>query len=76
MGATEWSELHVSGLPAGTVTLLLADIEGSTRLWETQRSRCSGPRWLRSGCASESMPVRFSCATSATEVDIGPFTHF
>jgi class 3 adenylate cyclase len=23
-------------LPAGTVTLLLADIEGSTRLWETQ----------------------------------------
>lgn len=24
------------GLPAGTVTLLLADTEGSTRLWETQ----------------------------------------
>ncbi|MGO9251044.1 MAG: adenylate/guanylate cyclase domain-containing protein, partial [Mycobacterium sp.] len=23
-------------LPAGTVTLLLADVEGSTRLWETQ----------------------------------------
>ncbi len=32
-----WSELGVSGLlPAGTVTLLLADVEGSTRLWETQ----------------------------------------
>ncbi|OOK72135.1 adenylate and Guanylate cyclase catalytic domain protein [Mycobacterium kansasii] len=23
-------------LPTGTVTLLLADVEGSTRLWETQ----------------------------------------
>src|SRR6202051_4346481 len=31
-----WSELGVSDLPTGTVTLLLADIEGSTRLWETQ----------------------------------------
>lgn len=26
----------MSGLPTGTVTLLLADVEGSTRLWETQ----------------------------------------
>jgi predicted ATPase/class 3 adenylate cyclase/DNA-binding CsgD family transcriptional regulator len=34
----DWSELGVSGLlPTGTVTLLLADVEGSTRLWETQR---------------------------------------
>ena len=33
----EWSDLGVSGLlPTGTVTLLLADVEGSTRLWETQ----------------------------------------
>src|ERR1700732_2246935 len=32
-----WSELAVSGLlPTGTVTLLLADVEGSTLLWETQ----------------------------------------
>ncbi len=31
-----WSELSVSLLPTGTVTLLLADVEGSTRLWETQ----------------------------------------
>jgi class 3 adenylate cyclase len=30
-----WSELGVSELPTGTVTLLLADVEGSTRLWET-----------------------------------------
>ena len=36
MSATEWSELGVSGLPTGTVTLLLADVEGSTRLWETE----------------------------------------
>jgi hypothetical protein len=33
-----WSDLGVNELPTGTVTLLLADIEGSTRLWET----CSG----------------------------------
>ncbi|MDT5408953.1 MAG: hypothetical protein QOG14_1173, partial [Mycobacterium sp.] len=36
MSGTEWSDLVVSGLPTGTVTLLLADVEGSTRLWETQ----------------------------------------
>jgi class 3 adenylate cyclase len=31
----DWSELGVNGLlPTGTVTLLLADVEGSTRLWE------------------------------------------
>jgi predicted ATPase/class 3 adenylate cyclase/DNA-binding CsgD family transcriptional regulator len=31
------ASLSVSGLlPTGTVTLLLADVEGSTRLWETQ----------------------------------------
>src|SRR6201996_9789135 len=33
----DWSGLGVSGLlPTGTVTLLLADVEGSTRLWETR----------------------------------------
>ena len=33
----DWSEVGVSGLlPTGTVTLLLADVEGSSRLWETQ----------------------------------------
>src|SRR5262249_38222809 len=32
-----WSDLVVSGLlPTGTVTLVLADVEDSTRLWETQ----------------------------------------
>ena len=32
-----WGDLGVSELlPTGTVTLLLADVEGSTRLWETQ----------------------------------------
>src|ERR1700730_65774 len=35
--AVNWSELGVSELlPTGTVTLLLADVEGSTRLWQTQ----------------------------------------
>src|ERR1700741_4174262 len=33
----DWSGVGVSGLlPTGTATLLLADVEGSTRLWETQ----------------------------------------
>jgi predicted ATPase/class 3 adenylate cyclase/DNA-binding CsgD family transcriptional regulator len=37
MPLVDWSELGVSGLlPTGTVTLVLADVEGSTRLWETQ----------------------------------------
>lgn len=36
MGQTEWSDPAVSELPTGTVTLLLADVEGSTRLWDTQ----------------------------------------
>jgi predicted ATPase/class 3 adenylate cyclase/DNA-binding CsgD family transcriptional regulator len=32
-----WGELAMDGLvPTGTVTLLLADVEGSTRLWESQ----------------------------------------
>src|SRR6516162_6344208 len=32
-----WSDLGVNGLlPTGTVTLLLADVEVSTRLWQTQ----------------------------------------
>jgi predicted ATPase/class 3 adenylate cyclase/DNA-binding CsgD family transcriptional regulator len=39
MSATDWGELGVTGptaLPTGTVTLLLADVEGSTRLWEAR----------------------------------------
>jgi hypothetical protein len=30
------SDLGVSELPTGTVTLLLADVKGSTRLWRTK----------------------------------------
>jgi predicted ATPase/class 3 adenylate cyclase/DNA-binding CsgD family transcriptional regulator len=38
----DWSDLGVSGpLPTGTVTLLLADVEDSTRLWETQPEKMS-----------------------------------
>ena len=37
MPQLNWSDLGViESLPTGTVTLLLADVEGSTRLWETQ----------------------------------------
>ncbi len=39
----DWSDLGVSRLlPTGTVTLLLADVEGSTRLWETQPEEMTG----------------------------------
>src|ERR1700684_647019 len=42
MPLLNWSVLGVSGLlPTGTVTLLLADVEGSTRLWETQPEQMS-----------------------------------
>src|SRR5271155_2161154 len=38
----DWSELDVSGLlPTGTVTLLLADVEGSTRLGEARPEEMS-----------------------------------
>jgi predicted ATPase/class 3 adenylate cyclase/DNA-binding CsgD family transcriptional regulator len=36
MSETSWTEPDMSELPTGTVTLLLADVQGSTRLWETQ----------------------------------------
>jgi predicted ATPase/class 3 adenylate cyclase/DNA-binding CsgD family transcriptional regulator len=36
MSETDWSDVDVGELPTGTVTLLLADVEGSTRLWESQ----------------------------------------
>jgi class 3 adenylate cyclase len=40
MSETSWidpdMDAVMSELPTGTVTLLLADVEGSTRLWETQ----------------------------------------
>jgi predicted ATPase/class 3 adenylate cyclase/DNA-binding CsgD family transcriptional regulator len=40
MSETSWSNPDIghdmSELPTGTVTLLLADVQGSTRLWETQ----------------------------------------
>jgi hypothetical protein len=34
-----WNEQSVAELPTGTVTLLLAYVEGSTRHWETISSR-------------------------------------
>jgi predicted ATPase/class 3 adenylate cyclase/DNA-binding CsgD family transcriptional regulator len=36
MSETQWSDVVMGELPTGTVTLLLADVEGSTRLWQTQ----------------------------------------
>jgi predicted ATPase/class 3 adenylate cyclase/DNA-binding CsgD family transcriptional regulator len=43
MSATDWSEVEMAELlPTGTVTLLLADVEGSTQLWETQPEAMTG----------------------------------
>ncbi|WP_414686017.1 LuxR C-terminal-related transcriptional regulator [Mycobacterium sp.] len=36
MSETSWSSVDMGELPTGTVTLLLADVEGSTRLWVTE----------------------------------------
>ena len=41
MSQTEWSDVAVSELPTGTVTLLLADVEDSTRLWDSQPQEMS-----------------------------------
>jgi len=46
MSETSWSDpgmdAEMSELPTGTVTLLLADVEGSTRLWLTQPDAMRG----------------------------------
>ena len=39
MSETQWSDVIMADLPTGTVTLLLADVEGSTQLWESQPAR-------------------------------------
>lgn len=36
MSEIDWSDVGISELPTGTVTLLLADVESSTQLWENQ----------------------------------------
>ncbi|WP_371934191.1 LuxR C-terminal-related transcriptional regulator [Mycobacterium sp. TY814] len=36
MSEIDWSDVGMSELPTGTVTLLLADVESSTQLWETE----------------------------------------
>ena len=52
----DWSELGVSGLlPTGTVTLLLADVEGSTRLWETQPDQMTAAMARMNGTVSETI---------------------
>ncbi len=54
MSATEWTEVDVAELlPTGTVTLLLADVEGSTQLWETQPAAMPAALALLNRIASE-----------------------
>ena len=66
-----WSELGVSELcRRGTVTLLLADVEGSTRLWETQperddrRDRAPGS----ARCPTPSPPITVCARSSRARV--------
>ncbi len=47
LGPLDWDETSVNGrgelvLPSGTVTLLLADVEGSTRGWEERAQEMTG----------------------------------
>src|ERR1700753_2483865 len=56
MPLVDWSEVAVSGqLPTGTVTLLLADVEGSTRLWETQTEQMSAAMGRMNRTVSETI---------------------
>jgi predicted ATPase/class 3 adenylate cyclase/DNA-binding CsgD family transcriptional regulator len=55
----DWSELSVSRLlPTGTVTLLLADVEGSTRLWETQPEQMTTAMARMNHVVSETIATR------------------
>ncbi|BDB44696.1 hypothetical protein IWGMT90018_51420 [Mycobacterium kiyosense] len=42
-------------LPTGTVTLLLADVEGSTRLWETQPEQMTAALGLLNRAVDEAV---------------------
>jgi predicted ATPase/class 3 adenylate cyclase len=54
VGASDEGDIDVGGvLPTGTVTLLLADVEGSTRLWETQPGAMTDAVALLDRTASE-----------------------
>src|SRR6202000_1816631 len=56
MPLVDWSEVAVSGqLPTGTVTLLLADVEGSTRLWETQPDEMTAAMARMNGTVSDTI---------------------
>ncbi len=66
-----WSDLGVSELvPTGTVTLLLADVEGSTRLWETQPDEMTiaFAIWPTAGrpCCRASLRIWFSIGCRPT----------
>jgi class 3 adenylate cyclase len=63
----DWSELDVSGLlPTGTVTLLLADVEGSTRLWETQPEQMTAAIAMKVTTPARPSTAPHDCAISGT----------
>ena len=74
----DWSDVGVSELPTGTVTLLLADVEGSTQLWESRPAAIArldetvfaavvthaGIRPVEQG-EGDSFVIAFGCASDA-----------
>src|SRR6185437_5455436 len=53
-----WSELGLTELlPTGTVTLLLADVEGSTQLWETQPEQMTAALAALNRTVDETIPA-------------------
>jgi class 3 adenylate cyclase len=67
----------MSALPTGTVTLLLADVEGSTRLWKTQADAMKVAverldQTLSDAVAGHPLPVRSQIPRGATMRAVGP----
>lgn len=58
MSEIERSDVAMSELPTGTVTLLLADVEGSTRLWETQPDQMAAAIARLDRAVSDAIAVR------------------
>lgn len=68
-----WSEVGVIGLPTGTVTLLLADVEGSTGLWGAKGAALSTEEAIghaQRGRGQRRRPSTGWAAPTPTELDV------